>query len=70
MRLRLSKAQWEFVQGLGIEDREYTEAEIDDFVIETVADCLQRRGFTRGQEDVNDVGAICEAILDAIQESR
>lgn len=70
MRLPLSREQWDFMRALGMEDREYTEAEIDNFVIETVADYLQRYGFTQGQEDVNSDGAMCEAIIDAIEEKR
>lgn len=70
MRLPLSKKQWAFVQIFGIEDREYTDKEIDDFLVDVISEYLQMHGFERGQEDVNNVGAMCESIIDAIEESR
>lgn len=70
MRLPLSKEQWEFARGLGLEDREYSDKEIDDFVIETVAEYLQMHGFDREQEDTNSIGDMCESIIDAIEEKR
>ena len=70
MRLSVTKKQMEFLKTLGVEDKEYTRDEIDDIVIETLADELMRHGFTAGQEDVNEIGDLCESIIDAIEESR
>lgn len=70
MRLKLTTQQWDFLKSLGIEDRKYLEDEIDNIVIETLADELMQHGFTSGQEDVNEVGAMCESIIDAIEEQR
>lgn len=70
VRLSLSKEQWGFLRELGLTDREYTEKELDDLVIETVAEHLQLYGFRRGQDGVNRTGEMCESIIDAVEESR
>lgn len=70
MRLKLTALQWDFLKALGVEDRDYSQDEIDDIVIEALADELMRHGFTKGQEDVNETGAACESIIDAIEEQR
>lgn len=70
MRLKLTMQQWDFVKSLGIEDRDYLRDEIDDIVIEALADKLMRCGFTTNQQDVNEIGKMCESIIDAIEEQR
>lgn len=70
MRLKLTALQWDFLKSLGVEDRDYSQDEIDDIVIEALADELMQHGFTKGQEDVNEIGAACESIIDAIEEQR
>lgn len=70
MRLKLTAQQWDFVKSLGIEDREYTQNEIDDVVIEALADKLMRFGFADGQENTNETGDLCEEIIDAIVDQR
>lgn len=70
MRLKLSEPQWDFVKQLGVEDREYTQIEIDDFVIETIADYLMAHGFANGQESTNTIGDMCESIIDDIESQR
>ena len=70
MQLKLTDQQWDFVRSLGVEDRDYTQDEIDDIVIEALSDKLMRCGFTVDQEDVNEIGAACERIIDAIEEQR
>lgn len=70
MRLKLTARQWDFLKSLGVEDRDYSQDEIDDIVIEALADELMRHGFTAKQEDVNEIGATCESIIDAIEEQR
>ena len=67
MRLKLSAEQWDFVKQLGVEDKEYTQTEIDDFVIETIADHLMTYGFNHGQESTNIIGDMCESIIDDIE---
>lgn len=70
MRLKLSVQQWDFIKKLGIEDKEYTQTEIDDFVIEKIADYLMAHGFNLGQESTNAVGDMCESIIDDIENQR
>lgn len=70
MRLKLTAQQWDFLKALGVEKRNYSQDEIDDIVIDALADELMRYGFTNGQEDVNKIGATCESIIDAIEEQR
>lgn len=70
MRLKLTDRQWNFLKSLGVEDRDYSQDEIDDIVIEALSDELMRHGFTDNQEDVNETGATCERIIDVIEEQR
>jgi hypothetical protein len=70
MRLKLTAQQWDFLKSLGIEDRDYLQNEIDDIVIEALSDELMRHGFIAKQENVNEIGAACESIIDAIEEQR
>lgn len=70
MKLKLSKEKWEFAKRLGIEDRDYTQEELDDIVIEALADELMMRGFTDDQQDVNEIGAMCESIIDDVEDQR
>lgn len=70
MRLKLTDRQWNFLKSLGVEDRDYSQNEIDDIVIEALSDELMRHGFTDNQEDVNETGATCECIIDVIEEQR
>ncbi len=70
MRLKLSDKQWDFLKSLGVADKDYSQEEIDDFVIESLSDKLMKHGFTSNQENVNEIGAICESIIDAIEEQR
>ena len=70
MRLKLTAKQWDFLESLGIEDRDYSQDEIDDIVIEALADELMQHGFAEEQENVNEIGAMCEDIIDAIGEQR
>ena len=60
MRLKLTAQQWDFLKSLGI----------DDIVIEALSDELMRHGFIAKQENVNEIGAACESIIDAIEEQR
>ena len=70
MRLKLTAHQWNFLKSLGVEDRNYLQDEIDDIVIEALSDELMQHGFSDGQEAVNETGAICESLIDAIEEQR
>ena len=72
MKLKLSKEQWEFVKQLGIADKEYSSEEIDDYVIETVYEHLMKKGWKTYEPDyeINDIGIMCEDIIDAIEEQR
>ena len=70
MRLKLTAQHWDFLKSLGIEDRDYLQDEIDDIVIEALSDELMRHGFIAKQENVNEIGAACESIIDAIEEQR
>lgn len=68
MRLKLSAEQWDFVKQLGIKDKEYTKKEIDDFVIETVADHLMAKGWRLDTQEyvTNEIGDMCENIIDRL----
>ena len=39
-------------------------------MIDPVAEQLQLHGFEIGQEDTNEIGDMCESIIDAIEEQR
>ena len=49
MRLPVTQEELKFLQQIGVEDREYTPAELEEYVIETVADYLQMHGFVTVQ---------------------
>ena len=70
LRLKLSAEQWYFVKQLGIEDKEYTKEEIDDFVIETIADHLMAKGWRLDTQEyvTNEIGNMCESIIDVLTE--
>lgn len=70
MKIRLSKEQWDFLRKLGIDDRDYTHEEIEESVVEKIAEFLQQHGFEAGQENVNKVGAFCENIIDTIEDQK
>ena len=70
MRLKLSNQQWDFLKSLGIEDRDYSQDEIDEVVIEVLSDELMRHGFIAKQKNVHEIGAACESIIDVIEEQR
>lgn len=70
MRLKLTARQWDFLKSIGVEDRDYSQDEIDDIVVESLADELMRHGFSDKQERVNEVGAACERLIDIIEEQR
>ena len=70
MRLKLTDQQWDFLKSLGVDDKDYSQEEIDDVVIEALSDKLMKHGFTSKQENVNEIGAVCESIIDAIEEQR
>lgn len=69
MRLPVTQEELKFLQQIGVEDREYTPAELEEYVIETVAVYLQMHGFVSVQENTNEIGDMCEAIIDKIAES-
>lgn len=70
MRLLLSKKQMDFLRSIGIEDREYTKDEIEDYVIDEVSAHLCSRGFTDNStyDKTNEIGDMCESIIDALSE--
>lgn len=70
MKLQLSKEQWNFLEKLGITNREYTSEEIDDIVIDRLAEHLQLYGFNLGQESTNAIGDMCENIITALTKDR
>lgn len=74
MKLSLSKEQWEFVKQLGIADREYSDEEIDDVVIDALVGHLMSYGWEKNTnteyEKTNEIGDMCENIIDAIEEQR
>lgn len=70
MRLLLSKKQMDFLRSIGIEDREYTKDEIEDYVIDDVSAHLCSQGFTDNStyDKTNEIGDMCESIIDALSE--
>lgn len=72
MRLNLSQEKMEFLKSIGVEDRDYTQDEIDDVVIDALVGHLMTHGWKPGLdfEETNEIGDLCEAIIDAIEESR
>lgn len=67
MRLPVSKMQMDFLQKIGIEDRDYTEDEIEDDVIGSLVCCLTAYGFKDSEcSETNETGDMCESIIDAL----
>ena len=68
MRLPLTKQQIDFLHTLGIEDRDYTREEINEIAEGPVYDCLVAKGWKPGPEfeETNEIGDMCEAIIDAL----
>lgn len=74
LSLSLSKEQMNFLESIGIEDREYSQDEIDDVVIDALVGHLMSYGWEKNTdteyEKTNEIGAMCENIIDAIEEQR
>lgn len=74
MRLLLSTEQIEFINSIEIEDRDYTQDEIDDIVIDALVGHLMSHGFEKNtktkREKTNEIGDMCESIIDAIEAQR
>ena len=70
MRLPVTSEQLKFLQQIGFEDREYKPAELEDDVIDDLTIYLTAHGFTdSSQEQTNNIGDMCETIIDKIYES-
>ncbi len=69
MRLPVNSAELAFLESIGVENRDYTRDELEDIAEGTVAEYLMTHGFTENQEDVNEVGAMCEDIIDRIYDA-
>lgn len=74
MRLKLTDQQWDFLKSLGVEDRDYSQSEIDDVVIDALVGHLMSYGWEKNTnteyEKTNEIGDMCENIIDAIEEQR
>ena len=74
MKLSLPKEQMEFLKSIGNEDREYSQEEIDDVVIDALVGHLMSYGWEKNTnteyEKTNEIGDMCENIIDAIEEQR
>ena len=72
MRLSVNKEQMKFLESLGVEDREYTEKEIEGIVEGPVCDCLMEKGWKPGKdfEETNEIGNMCESIITALTKER
>lgn len=69
MRLPVTPKQLKFLQQIGVEDKEYTPAELENDVIDKLIVYLTAYGFTdSNQEQTNNIGDMCEAIIDRIYE--
>lgn len=69
MRLPVTPKQLKFLQQIGVEDKEFTPAELENDVIDTLIVYLTAYGFTdSNQEQTNNIGDMCEAIIDRIYE--
>lgn len=67
MRLPVTKQQMEFLNSIGIADRDYSEDEIEDEVLDIVAHYLAGHGFLdSGYNKTNAVGDMCEDIITAL----
>lgn len=74
MRLSLSKEKMDFLKSIGVEDREYSQDEIDDIVIDALVGHLMSYGWVRNTETeyekTNQIGNLCEDIIDDIERQR
>lgn len=70
MRLSLSKEKMDFLASIGIEDRNYSQSEIDDVVIDSVVGYLMSHGWRSIGEETNEIGELCESIIDEIEGKR
>lgn len=68
MRLPVTKEQMEFLKTLGVEDKEYTEEEMEYIAEETVYNCLMAKGWRLDTPDyiTNEIGDMCEDIITAL----
>ena len=70
MRLPVTSDQLKFLQQIGVEEREYTSAEIEEYVIDKLTTYLTAHGFDDADyQKTNQTGDICEAIIDKIYDS-
>ena len=72
MRLSVTKKQMEFLKTVGIEDRDYTQEEIEGIIEGPVHDCLMEKGWKPGAdfEETNEIGDMCEGIISALTKDR
>lgn len=72
MKLSVSKEQMEFLKTLGVEDRDYTQKEIDEIIEGPIYDCLMEKGWEAGAdfEKTNKIGDMCESIITALTKER
>ena len=72
MRLPVTKEQLNFMKTIGIEDRDYTEEEMDALIEGPIYDCLMERGWKPGAdfEETNEIGDMCENIITALMKGR
>ncbi len=70
MRLPVTSEELKFLQQIGVENREYTSAELEGYVIDKLTAYLTAYGFVDSNyEKTNLIGDTCEAIIDKIVES-
>lgn len=70
MRLPVTQEELKFLQQIGVEDREYTPAELEEYVIDKLTAYLTAHGFADSDYgETNRIGDTCEAIIDKIAES-
>ena len=72
MRLSVTKEQMDFLKTLGIEDKDYTEEEIDEIIEGPLYDCLMEKGWKPGPdyEETNEIGDMCEDINTVLTKDR
>ena len=72
MRLSVTKEQMEFLKTLGVEEKDYTEEEIDEIIEGPLYDCLMEKGWSSGSdfEETNEIGDMCESIITALTKNR
>lgn len=68
MRLPVTKNQMAFLKSIGISDKEYSAEEINEEIIDAVSDYLMQHGFKQGQQETNEIGDMCESIIDVLTE--